>query len=267
MSDPKRSPGPLGTDGNNPGIDHGTSARTMHRSPEPLGAEPDFFSEVFYYPVTATGAKVLRKGAQYAMGDAQGRYLLELWLSGAAPAEVTLDGEDWGQYMRDEPDLQEQILHKLTTDAHAMRDQLFGSGSQIEGDYNAVFHGEVGRTSHTGKAISGGYFTGYQILHGSKKTGTLNDVQITGRFKAVQTKGSDTAYSVTYSDLQFTWDDIINVNKSYNMDGILAKYAKWEKQYTSGGPHPKDYTIHIKWRAAEPVTIQVTGFLTEFPNQ
>jgi hypothetical protein len=235
MSDAKGGPGPLGTHGNSPGIDTGTSARMMHRAPEPHGTEPDFLSEVFYYPVTATGAKLLRKGAQYAFGDAQGRYLLELWLSGAAPAEVTLDDADWGQYMRNEPDLQEQILNKLKTDAWAMRDRLAENAGKLEGDYQSTFHGEVGRTSHTGKAISGGYFTGYQILHGSKKTDTLNDVQVEGRFTAVQ-KGSD-------------------------------QYARWEKQYTGGsGGHPRDYAVHNKWSAAEPVIIEVGGALSEFQN-
>ena len=261
MSDPKRGPGPLGTASNNPGIDAGTSARATHRSTEPHGTEPDFFSEHLYYPVTASGAKILRKSAQYAFGDEQGRYLLELWLSGAAPAEVTLDGDDWGQYMRNEPDLQEQILRKLQVDAHAMRERLSDSGKRLEGDYASTFHGEVGRTSHTGKAISGGYLTGYQILHGS------NDVQVVGKVTAVQSKASETAYTVTYSDLQFTWNDIINVNRGYKMDKVLANYARWEKEYTAGGGHPKDYAVHIKWTAPESVTIEVTGFLPEYPNQ
>jgi hypothetical protein len=177
---------------------------------------------------------------------------------------VTLDGDDWGQYMRSEPDLQEQILKHLTNDANALSDRL--SDGQLEGDYTSSFHGEVGRTSFTGKAVSGGYFTGYQILHGSKKSGTLKDVQVEGKFTAVKSKGSDTAYRVTYSDLQFTWDDIISVNRSYGMDKVLADYAQWEKKYTAGGPHPKDYVVHIKWTAVEPITIEVTGSLQQFPN-
>ena len=132
--------------------------------------------------------------------------------------------------------------------------------------FTSTFHGEVGRTSQTGKAISGGYLTGYQILHGSKKSGTLNDVQIEGKFTA-QSKGSETTYTVTFSDLQFTWNDIINVNRDYHMDKVLANYARWEKEYTGGGAHPKDYAVHIKWTAPEPVTIEVTGFLPEYPNQ
>jgi hypothetical protein len=262
-----RGPGPIGTGGNSPGIDAGTNARTTHKSPTPAGNEPDFFTEVFYYPVTAWGAKILRKGAQYSFGDEQGRYLLELWLSGGAPAAVTLDGEEWGQYMRAEPDLQEQIHHKLRVDAYAMRERLTASSGQLGGDYTASFHGEIGRKSHTGKAISGGYFTGYQILHGSKKTDTLNDVQIEGKFSAARSGASQDAYTVTYSELQFTWDDIINVNRGYRMDRVLAEYSRWEKEYTGGGAHPKDYVVHIKWRAAQPITIEVTSFLPEYGSR
>jgi hypothetical protein len=255
--------GPLGTGNNSPRIDSGTSARTTHTPRAPEGS--DFFDEVLYYPVTATGAKIARKSLQYALGDPQGRYLLELWIGGTAAAEVTFASADWGDYMRKEPDLQAQIQHQLALDANALYAQLSSSGGRVEGEYHATFHGEVGRTSHTGVAISGGYFTGYQILHGSVKNATLNDVQIDGRFIAVRSPDSETAYRVTYSDLHFTWDDLIDVNRSYKMDGVLAKYARWEKDYTGGGAHPKDYAVHIKWTAAEPITIEV-GKLAEFKN-
>src|SRR5690348_12102494 len=114
--------GPLGTDNNSPRVDSGTSARTTHRPFTPDGTH--FFDEVLYYPVAATGARILRKSAQYAFGDPQGRELLELWLSGTAPAEVTLDSAKWGDYMRKEPDLQAQIQHQLTLDANALYGEL-----------------------------------------------------------------------------------------------------------------------------------------------
>lgn len=255
--------GPLGTYNNSPRIDSGTSARIAHAPRSPEGTS--FFDEVLYYPVTAWGAKVTRKSLQYTFGDAQGRYLLELWLSGTAPSEVTLDDAEWGDYMRKEPDLQAEILHQLTLDANALYPQLSASGGTLEGEYHTTFHGEVGRISHTGKAISGGYFTGYQILHGSVKNARLNDVQIDARFTAVRSPDSQTVYNVTYSDLHFTWDDLIDVNRSYGMDSILAKYARWEKDYTTGGAHPQDYAVHIKW-TADPVTIEV-GRLSEFKNR
>jgi hypothetical protein len=34
-----------------------------------------------------------------------------------------------------------------------------------------------------------------------------------------------------------------------------------------GGAHPKDYAVHIKWRAAEPTTIDITDYLPEYQNQ
>jgi hypothetical protein len=273
MSDanPTRGGGSLGTGTNNPVIDKGTLARTQNTPRVPEGSKPDFFhpgdlfSEVFAYPVAAIDAKIIRKGAEWTCGDKQGRYILELWLSGTAPDEITLDDDDWGEYMRKEPNLQEQIHKKLEVDAYALREQLKASPGRLEAPYESSFHGEVGEKK--GYVKYGGYFTGYQLLHGSKKTDTLKDVQIIGKFTAVWQGPPGNAYTVTYQDLQFIWNDIINVNPQYKMDRILANYARWEKEYTSGGDRPKDYTIHIKWKATEPVTINVTTILLVYPNQ
>jgi hypothetical protein len=208
-------------------------------------------------------------GAEYTFGDKQGRYLLELWLSGSAPDEVVLDSDDWGDYMRAEPDLQKQIYSRLLSDAYAKRAQLSESREgHIGGAYQASFHGEVGRKSFTGKEISGGYLTGYQILHGSKKNETLKDVQIIGKFTAAWTgaTGNPAPYQVVFEDLQFVWDDIINVNPHYKADLLFANYAKSENRYTSR-PKPKDYVLHIKWKADKPVTINVTDWLPAFQEK
>jgi hypothetical protein len=269
MSDavPTRGGGSLGTNTNNPLMDKGTSARRQNTSRVPEGTKADFmhpgdmFSEVLYYPVTAMGAKAIRKAAEYTMGDKQGRQLLELWLSGTAPDEVTLDDDDWGDYMRKEPNLKEQIHKKLEMDAYQVRERLKASAGRLDEDFEVSFHGEVGEKA--GFIKYGGYFTGYQILHGSKKTDTLKDVQIIGKRTTVWRGTPGGAYAVTYHDLQFIWNDIINVNPQYKMDRILANYSRWEEEYT-GGAKPKDYSIHIKWKGTEPVTIEITTILPVF---
>ena len=272
MSDaiPTRGRGPLGTEANNPAMDKGTNARIQIRPRAPENNKRDFmhpgdfFSEVLYYPVTAMGAKIIRKTAEYTLGDKQGRQLLELWVSGTAPDEVTLDDDDWGEYMRKEPHLQEQIHKRLELDAYTFRDRLKASSGRIEIDYETSFHGQVGEKE--GNVKYGGYFTGYQILHGSKKTDTLKDVQIIGKATVAWKGVSKTAYTVTYRNLQFIWNDIINVNPQYRMDRILANYSRWEKEFSSGGATPKDYTVHIKWNATEDVTINITTILPPYPN-
>jgi hypothetical protein len=115
----------------------------------------------------------------------------------------------------------------------------------LEDDYKSSFHGQIGGKEDTFKY--GGYFTGYQISHGSKTT--AKDVQIKRKVAAIWKGTPGSAYAVTYRDLQFIWNDIINVNPKYKMDSSLANYAKWEKEYTSGGPRPRDYTLHIKWES------------------
>ena len=185
-----RGPGSLGTATNSPVIDADTSPRTQNRPRVPQGKqERDWFKEDVYYPVGAQGYKLIRKTIGYAFGDKQGRELLALWLSGKAADEVTLDSEDWGDYMRAEPDLQKQIYKKLESDAYAMRERLNQSSGRLEGAYECSFHGEVSKKSISGNQIDGGYLTGYQILHGSKKTDTLRDVEITGQFTAVWSGG------------------------------------------------------------------------------
>jgi hypothetical protein len=262
-----RGPGSLGTPTNSPVIDSGTSARTQNKPNVPQGTkERDWFKEDVYYPLGARGYRTIRWGAEIVFGDPQGIQLLELWLSGRAPDEVTLDSDDWGDYMRAEPDLQEQIFKKLEIDAHAMWGNVKQSSGRLQGGYESSFHGEVGRKSFTGKSIDGGYLTGYQILHGSTKTDTLKDVQIIGQFTAVRSGAAGSPYTVTYEKLHFVWNDIIDVNARYKADKVLANYAKWENKYT-GKPVPKDYTLHIKWEAKEPTTIKVDTPLRVFPNQ
>ena len=263
MSDsvPTRGRGPVGTDANSPVLDKGTTAKLLNRPSAPENSKPDFmhpgdfFSEVLYYPITATGAKIIRKAVEWGAGDEQGNQLLELWLSGTAPDEVTLDDDSWGDYMRKEPNLQKEIQNQLKQDAYSFINRFKMGTKKIEFDYEASFHGEVGEKA--GYVKYGGYFTGYQILHGSKKTDTLKDVQILAKVTVEWKGAAPLPYTVTYKDLQFMWDDIINVNPKYKMDKILANYSRWEKEFTSGGPPPKDYSVHIKWKGTDPVTFSV----------
>jgi hypothetical protein len=261
MSDPHKlgGQGPLGTHTNAPATDPGTSSlmRNMPRTPVGDNLHPgDAFSEAFYYPVTATAAKLARKATQLAMGDKQGRQLLELWMSGAAPAEVTFDDDEWGAYMRAEPNLAAQIQSRLNADASALATRAKSSGA-ISEPYSATFHGQVGNSSTTLEI--GGYFTGYQILHGSAKQGAAGDVQIEGTVTASARAGATVGGVVTFSNLRFVWNDVIDPNPKYKADSVLANYATWEKEYTTGGPKPRNYAVHIKWNAKAPVTIVVPG--------
>lgn len=265
-------PGSLGTPQNNPIPDAGTSASTTHRPSRPHdGGKPDGYVDTLS-TVGAPIFKAARKAVAAARGDDQGTQLLNLWMSGAAPDEVTLDSESWGNYMRAEPDLAKQIQRKLEGDAWSadMRAKVDSSSGVVNSDYSGTFHGQVGNKSPMGTPISGGYFTGYELLHGSNRS--VGDVQIRGKFKATRVTAATadklSEYNVTFSDLEFAWNDIMDANGSYSGDPPLKRYAEWENKYT-GNPEPKDYIVHIKWEAKESVTIRVTNTpkLQMFPER
>lgn len=260
-------PGPLGSPQNSHAPDPHTNAKTQNRANKPRDAYIDTVS-----PFGAPVFKAARKAAAWARGDAQGTELLDLWMSGKAPDEVTLDSESWGDYMRAELDLAKQIRTKLEVDAwsNEMREKVDASSGTVDTNYEATFHGQVGNKSPMGTPISGGYFTGYELLHGSNRK--VGDVQITGKVKATRvtaaTDNSLSEYKVTFSSLEFVWNDILDANGSYSGDPPLKRYANWENKYT-GNPEPKDYTVHIKWKGKESITINVSNSiqLKTFPNQ
>lgn len=264
--------GPLGSQQNSPVSDTDTMASTRHRANRPRGTE---HRDPYIDTVSPFGApvfKAARKIVALARGDDQGTELLNLWMSGTAPDEVTLDSDSWGDYMRAEPDLAKQIRVQLENDAWStlMRVKVDSSAGSVQGDCRVTFHGQVGNKSPMGTPISGGYFTGYELLHGSNRT--VGDVQIKGKFKADRvtpaSEGNLSEYTVTYSDLEFVWNDILDANGSYSGDPPLKRYARWENKYT-GQPEPKDYTVHIKWKGKEPITISVSNSiqLKTFPDQ
>ena len=274
MSDPSRpgGPGSLGTATNSPVSDGGTNALRQHRppvshgmdDPHSLKLEDDYF-KVGGAIVAFTVLKGARKALYYVRGDARGRELMDLWLSGSAAAEVTLDSAEWGDYMRAAPELPKQIRDQLTKDSNAICLPLGDGPFRKTSPYQASFHGEVGTTAPLGGQISGGYFTGYEILHGSKKTDTLNDVEIFGQYTAVRPqKGA--ACSVTFENLRFIWNDIIKLNAGYGPDTLGVRYARNENYFTGRAP-PRDYVVHIKWESQQPITIELKTSLPVFPNQ
>jgi hypothetical protein len=259
--------GPLGTPKHSPTVDKATTALTETPPPKGKHIAPLSTAAVVFEAgvissgvVGAWGFKGGRRALEYARGDERGTELLELWMSGTAAEEVTLDSDEWGDYMRAESNLNDQFLKKLSDDAILKRKDIEGTDNEVTGLYQASFHGEVGKKSPMGTEIDGGYFTGYEILHGSKQT--VGDVQIRGKFKALKTPkplvlGDDTlSFAVTYEDLGLTWNDIINVNAQYGADRVFADLARWENAQT-GKPAPKDYTVHIKWDAKQTVIIAV----------
>lgn len=228
--------GPLGGRTNQPQVDHGTTNR--QRSKPGLQCEDDLLLSISAYAMLQSAR---------AMMDEQAQEIFDLWFSGEADDEVTFDSEEWGNYMRAEKHLQQQIEARLTKHAEQLRDQSKGSTHTVEGEIDLTFHAEVG-----GKY--GGYWSGYNLLHGSNKE--VGDFELSGRFKAVRSHAPGGAYTVTYEKLEYVFNDIADVNTRYSSDVGFARMAA-NMASCLGSLPPKDYTLHVEWDAAAPIKIEV----------
>ena len=115
------------------------------------------------------------------------------------------------------------------------------SQDRLQGPFKLNFHAEVG-------SKYGEYRTGYDVLHGSNKS--AGDLVVTGKFTSVRDGGPGDPYTVTYEQLVFVFNDIVDMDK-YKADvqfGVLA--ANMAKSL--GGLPPKDYILRIMWRGDKP---------------
>ena len=254
MSDGDRgNRGPQGGPTKNPIIDQGTLIRQPSKTPGPQ-CDPDWRFEVT--------AKAMLLGA-HALIDEYAKEIFDLWFSGRAPAEVTFDNEKWGSYMRAEKKLQQQITVQLTGYAELIRDKVNSSLGRFQSAFSHSFHAEVG-------SEQGEYRTGYDVLHGTNRS--AGDFVITGRLTAIRSGPPGSAYTVTYDDLLFVFNDIVDINKKWKSDVIFGRLTSNMARCLGTGP-PKDYVLRIKWRAENPMKIevgaegQVPGWLKQFPNK
>ena len=105
------------------------------------------------------------------------------------------------------------------------------------------FHGEM----------ENGYFTGYELLHGSKgiadrgpwKGEDQGDVQMRGTATVVN--DSNGTRTITY-DLTFTWNDIVDPNPTYGGDTFMSSLL-----HAVG--NPRDYKVKISWGAKPVVNV------------
>ncbi|MEO8516281.1 MAG: RHS repeat-associated core domain-containing protein [Flavobacterium sp.] len=150
--------------------------------------------------------------------DARGQELLSHWLNGTG-TNLELSSKEWADYMKENGILSDQIEIALTDYLYGIREQLKKSGKT---NVNLAFHGE----------IENGYFTGYEMLHGSHSK--LGDTQIKGTVE-YNSKTSQFDFNV-----QVIWNDKIDPNASYGDDVMLSNFLN--VFYT-----PQDYNVKIKW--------------------
>jgi hypothetical protein len=166
---------------------------------------------VYYGGSTTYQRSTQNQDAQQGIFDERGKELFDHWLGGTGKTLNFLNGV-WGDYMKKNGSLANQIYSALTKDANSRT---------ASGRIDLRFHAELAEND---------YQTGYGMLHGTDRT--VGDFQIWGDAR-LNAEGS-----VSY-DLLFIWNDKINPNSNYIMDtilsGALAPFS------------PKDYDIHIAW--------------------
>ncbi len=197
--------------------------------------------------------------------DEYAREIFDLWFSGTAPREVTFDNPKWAAYMRAETKLAGQITSQLKAYAELIRDEVEQRGGRLMRPFSHTFHGEVG-------GPIGGYFTGYNVLHGTDKT--AGDFNVSGQLSAIRSGPAGGAYTVTYTGLIMVFNDVVNANKRYGPDVTGLRVAN-NIAKALNTPPPRDYVLHIRWTQPQLVSIpvaafvkgQAPGWLKTFPNR
>ncbi|MCE5184781.1 MAG: hypothetical protein LLF76_01485, partial [Planctomycetaceae bacterium] len=149
------------------------------------------------------------------MFDERGQELFSNWLSGDY-TEITYTEGVWGEYMMANTILTPNLCNRVRSDAISRT-----SSGQINNNFAA--------------AIENGYFTGYEMLHGTNAT--VGGFTMVG--SATVQRDAACCYLIDYA-ITYTWNDIIDPNPRYRDDIILDWI--FELFYD-----PQDYVVHIVW--------------------
>ncbi|WP_428232718.1 RHS repeat domain-containing protein [Flavobacterium sp.] len=162
-----------------------------------------------------------RAGSGSVLFDARGQELLSHWLSGSG-RDLVLDNDAWQDYMKENDILNDEIIRNAFEIASGMSIDKKKKTSAESGNYHVD--------------IEDGYFTGYQMLHGTN----FFSYGVVGKYD----KKTDT-YTFNFN---LKWFDTIDPNHNYPLDSALNDALN--KMYS-----PVDYNVAIKWKQ----TITVSG--------
>lgn len=154
---------------------------------------------------------------QYLPFDARGYELYSYWAIGSGKNLKYTEGH-WGDYMRDNHYIEQGLKDVLITKASIMKEQKT-SKINIER-----------YTFSDGFEIENGYFTGYEMLHG------------TNRFTIVSGIANYNKKIELYTfDLKLQWKDRINPNAEQG-DSEIAKFIR-----EINLDMPADFDVEINW--------------------
>lgn len=187
--------------------------------------------------------------AAHGLMDAQARELFDLWFSGTAPPVVEMRTPAWATYMKADKGLEQQIDRHLLRYAAFVRDQnraaiaaLRPGGPPFFQAYSTSFHAEVG-------SASGGYNTGYTVLHGSNRA--AGDFQMSGSLALLVPSGKTGELVARYSNNVLTFNDIVDPNYRYASDASFANLAR-NLSIALEKPKPRDFIVRIIWSEPGP---------------
>jgi hypothetical protein len=284
-------PGPVGSDSNSPVIDQGTLQHVAHAAPSTVmdfsekvtpygnlklergeykqGADVVHKFEVSMHQIIAKGAmewssknaettRILTKEqaqglvtALHLVQDEFGRELFNHWFYGTGAPEVVLETERWGRYMLNEVNLSRRIQSALMRCAgkliapYYLKPPADGVKDSFTYECTAEDAMEVGPGY-------GGYRTGYELLHGANRN--VGGFQISGKYDARSTGAAGRPFNVTFSDLKFVFNDVIEPNFMFRLDWLTDIGARAVAELLHAGP-PIDYVVRIKWSGHLPVTV------------
>ena len=147
--------------------------------------------------------------------DQQGVTIFNRWLEGDGSPLISWGSQFWGDYMKSNQRLAQQVHDFLYADA---------VNRYVGGNCDFSFHAE----------IENGYRTGYEMLHGTVKP--KGDFQISGIFSVEYVDGKRI---VTYNIWEI-WNDIIDPNFQYRSDELYSRIL-------NGLYSPKNYDIQLAW--------------------
>ena len=177
------------------------------------------------------------RGIWSLKNDKQGREILWHYLYGNGSTWVCAEGE-WGEYMKNNEILKQKVAKIVFPYADDLEE---GEIKEI----NIITSMEID---------NGEDIIGYQYLHGTNAD--AGGFQIKGNIR------KDSNGNVLY-DLEYTWNDIIDPNYSYDSDSVKARFAK-----IIPFANPTDYEIHISFSDITTISnSNSSGWLADMYNE
>lgn len=186
--------------------------------------------------------------------------IFDLWFYGKVKDEVTFDNEKWANYMRRETNLARHIDEELLAFARSIVAKMKADPTctgRLSSPFKLTFHAEVG-------SQDGGYATGYEVLHGTNRD--AGDFQVTGSLRVTSILPVQGAYTATFDNLVFVFNDIVDVNKKYEKDVGRARVAVDLANALDAGP-PRDYILRIKWSPLDRKVFQIDNKAYQLNNK